>query len=328
MAASMKLHIAFERNLRLEPLIEKAVPANGIEFDWDFSEAGGMFVRHLTKNEFDAFEFSLSHYLCTRGHSNPMFAGWTLVPAFTTKPIFMFRDMHVRTDSGISGLKDLAGKRFGIPDFSMTAGIWLRIILRALHGIEGRDITWINTRSPEKRQMAAIGLDHDTATGVRIINNDGGAIPQQMLERGELDIAISAPGVDLREAPGIRLFGQERGMEAYHELQEKIGLLPVNHGVVVQRRLIEQRPSLARDIFDAFERSKQAAYARDARARLVFPMLDPAKQRKLFGDDPFVYGLRRNRRALELIAEQLVLDGVIAKAPEIDPLIAESVRDT
>ena len=63
MAAPLKLHTAFERNLRLEPLIDKSVVGKDVEFDWDFSEPGGMFVRHLTKNEFDAFEFSLSHII-------------------------------------------------------------------------------------------------------------------------------------------------------------------------------------------------------------------------------------------------------------------------
>ena len=103
----MKVSIAFERNARLEPLIDGKVKAEGIDFDWDCSEPGGMFVRHLTKSEFDAFEFSLSHFFSTRTLPNPMYQEWTLAPIFTTKPIFMFRDMLVREGSGISSLKDL-----------------------------------------------------------------------------------------------------------------------------------------------------------------------------------------------------------------------------
>ncbi len=328
MAAPLKLSTAFERNMRLEPLIDKSVVGKDVEFDWDFSEPGGMFVRHLTKNEFDAFEFSLSHFFCTRSLPNPMYAGWTLMPIFTTKPIFMFRDLYVRDGSGIKTLADLKGKRFGIPDFSMTAGIWLRIILRTVFGVEGKDITWINTRPPHKRQMRAMGVDHDTKAGIRMINNDAGEDPQAMFERGDMDIAISAEGVNLKEAPGIRLFGQERGMEAFYAVQQKTGVMPVNHGMVLQKKFLAARPDLPRDIYDAFLRSKEAAYARDPKSRLVFPQLDPARQKEMFGDDPFKFGLKANRRALELVTEQLVIDGIIDKAPEIDPLIPEALRNT
>jgi len=33
-------------------------------------------------------------------------------------------------------VEDQRGKRFGIPDFTMTAGLWLRAILREVHGIQ------------------------------------------------------------------------------------------------------------------------------------------------------------------------------------------------
>jgi len=328
MAASLKLSTAFERNLRLEPLIDGSVKGKDVEFDWDFSEPGGMFVRHLSKNEFDAFEFSLSHYFCTRNLPNPAYAGWTLMPIFTTKPIFMFRDLYVREDSGIRSLADLKGKRFGIPDFSMTAAIWFRIILRTVYGIEGKDITWTNVRPPERRQMHAMGIDHETGSGIPLINNDKGEDPQLMMERGDFDIAISAAGTDLKEAPGIRLFGQERGMEAFYAVQQKIGVMPVNHGMVLQKKFLAARPDLPRDIYDAFLSSKEAAYARDPKSRLVFPQLDPVRQREMFGDDPFKFGLKANRRALELVAEQLVIDGILDKVPEIDPLIPEVLRNT
>src|SRR5262245_31964226 len=100
----MKVSISFERNARLEPLMDGKVKADGIELDWDFSEAGGMFVRHLVKSEYDAFEFSLSHFYSTRSLPNPMYQEWTLAPIFTTKPIFGVRDLFVREGSGIKTL--------------------------------------------------------------------------------------------------------------------------------------------------------------------------------------------------------------------------------
>ena len=108
---------------------------------------------------------------------------------------------------------------------------------------------------------------------------DGFTTLDAAVARGDFDIAISAAGTDLKEAPGIRLFGQERGMEAFHALQQKTGVLPVNHGMVIQKKFLADRPALPRDIYDAFLRSKEAAYQREPRSRLVFPQLDPVRQR-------------------------------------------------
>ena len=51
-------------------------------------------------------------------------------------------------------------------------------------------------------------------------------------------------------------------------------------------------------------------------------------QRRAFGDDPYPYGLQANRQVLEIVAEQLEIDGLIKKRPDIDALVAESVRDS
>ena len=42
----------------------------------------------------------------------------------------------------------------------------------------------------------------------------------------------------------------------------------------------------------------------------------------------FATDSRRTARLLELVAEQLEIDGVIRRRPDIDELVAESVRDS
>ena len=326
--ATRKLLISFHPNPRVVPLVDGGVKLEGVNLEWDTGEIGAAFMRALTKNDFDIFEFSISHYIATRDHPNPAYAGWIAVPVFTSKPTIIYRNLFVRDAAGIQSLADLRGKRLGIPDFSMTGGIAIRVILRTLYGIHPREITWINTRPPNLRHDNAMGFDHSTDTGITITNIDEGTTAQQMLERGELDAAIGAPEVDVKDAPGIRRFPIEQWVEALAAVQREIGITPVNHTLVIQKRLLVERPELATLLLQAFERSKQEGYRRNPAARAIFPEYDIGAQRRAFGDDPYPYGFKANRQVLELVAEQLEIDGIIRKRPDIESLVAESVRDS
>ncbi len=324
--ATRKLLISFHPNQRVVPLVDGGVKPEGVNLEWDTGAIGAAFLRALTKNDFDIFEFSISHYIATRDHPNPAYAGWIAVPVFSSKPASLYRNLFVRDASGIKSLADLRGKRLGIPDFSMTGGIAIRVILRTLYGIHPREITWINTRPAKLRHDHAMGFDHSTETGISITNIDEGTTPQQMLERGELDAAVGAPQVEIGAAPGIRRFPIEQWIEALGAVQRLIGITPVNHTLIVQKRLLVDRPELATSLLQAFERSKFEAYRRNPTARAIFPEYDLDAQRRAFGDDPYPYGFKANRQVLELVAEQLEIDGIIRKRPDIDALVAESVR--
>ena len=325
---SRKLLISFGPNARVEPLIDGSIKPEGVELEWDTGEIGAAFLRALTKNDFDLFEFSISHYIATRTHANPAYAGWIALPVFTSKPVFLYRELFVREAAGIKTLADLRGKRLGIPDFSMTGGIWIRIMLKTLYGIHPREITWINTRPARLRHDHAMGFDHPTETGIKIINIDENITPQQMLERGEVDAVVGAPEVEVHAAPGIVHFSREKWMAALADVHKALGLTPVNHTLIIQKRHIAQRPGLAMSMLQAFEAAKQEAYRRSDKARTILPEYDLDAQLRAFGKDPFPYGLKANRQVLELVADQLVIDGVIRERPNIDSLVAESVRGT
>lgn len=326
--ATRKLLISFGPNARVEPLIDGAVKPEGADLEWDTGEIGAAFLRALTKNDFDMFEFSISHYIATRDHPNPAYAGWIAVPVFTSKPVFLYRELFVREAASINSLADLRGKRLGIPDFSMTGGIWIRIMLKTLYGIHPREINWINTRPARLRHDHAMGFDHPTETGIKIINIDENTTPQRMLERGEIDAVVGAPEVEVHAAPGIVHFSREKWINVLADVQKALGITPVNHTLIIQKRHLVERPGLATSMLQAFERAKQEAYRRSAAARSILPEYDLDTQLRAFGQDPFPYGLKANRQVLELVADQLVIDGVMRKRPNIDALVAESVRDS
>lgn len=325
-AANRKLLISFHPNPRVMPLVDGSVKPEGVDLEWDTGEIGGAFMRALTRNDFDVFEFSISHYIATRGHANPAYAGWIAIPVFSSKPSAIYRGLFLRDDAGIRSLADLRGKRLGIPDFSMTGGIAIRVILRTLYGIQPQEITWTNTRQTDARHDTAMGFDRPTDTGISIANIPEGTTPQQMIERGELDAVVGAPNAPVVPAPGIHRFPLDQWVEALAATHRAIGITPVNHTLLVQKRLLEARPDLATRLFQTFERAKTEAYRRDPAARAIFTDYDLDMQRRAFGDDPYPYGLQANRQVLELVAGQLEIDGLIRKRPDIDSLVAEPVR--
>ena len=326
--ATRKLLVSFHPNPRVLPLVDGSVKPEGLELEWETADPGAAFMRALTKNDFDVFEFSISHYIATREHPNPAYAGWIAVPVFSSKPSGIYRNLFLREASGIRSLADLRGKRLGIPDFSMTGGVAIRVILKTLYGIHPREITWINTRPESLRHDHAMGFDHSTDTGIEVSNIDERTTPQRMLECGELDAAVGAPQVEIVAAPGIRRFPLEQWIEVLSAVRRAIGITPVNHTLLVQKRLLHERPDLAMRLLAAFESSKAEAYRRSPAARAIFPEGDIELQRRSFGEDPYPYGLRANRQVLELVAEQLEIDGIIRKRPDIDALVAQSVRDS
>jgi 4,5-dihydroxyphthalate decarboxylase len=331
----MRLKIAFMRNPRLEPLLDGTVQPDGVELDWHLGDPGALFSSHMRENAFDVFEFSISNYLILRSKPEWAHLQWTAIPIFLAKPLFIFRNCHVNTGAGIASLADLRGKRLGLPDYGMTAAVWVRIILRALYGIHSHELTWYNGRWASGRHTRILGIEDTPPPGVTIVNLDehDGKELDRMLHRGEVDVAIGDNQImPITEGPTVRkLFTADTLPSVSAALYREAGVTPVNHVLMMQQRLLAERPELASVLYDAFERAKQETYARAQRGALgywLFPVALVPQQTASFRADPYPSGLAANRRMLTMVAEQLKIDGFIPELPDLDAIFAESTRAT
>ncbi len=323
----MLLKIAFMDNPRLWPLLDGTVQPEGIEFAWEFGHPAALNLRHLTENPFDVFEFSLSGYLVVRDRPVWTHLGWTSIPIFLSKA-FLPLELCVNTRSGISSWADLAGKRVGLPDYNMTASIWMRIMLKHLYGIQPADITWINGRRPHQRHSTMIGFHETLPHDTRLLELEEGTSLNELLQRGEIDAAFGDRQVAaISEGPDVRRLlhpGQER--QLIEDFARKTGAAPVNHTIVVQQRLLAQHPHLAGELYRAFEAAKQEAYRRalkSAEAYLLFPQSDFARQATNFGEDPYPSGIAANRVMLAMLIEQLAFEGQIHHPLSVEELFLE-----
>jgi len=105
--------------------------------------------------------------------------------------------------------------------------------------------------------------------------------------------------------------------------------MPVNHTLAIKRSFLDEDPTLATRIYEAFQASKDEAYRRareGAEGYLLFPETAFADQAARLGDDPYPFGLEANRAVLEHIVEQQRLDGLVLEQRQLEKLWLDPTR--
>jgi 4,5-dihydroxyphthalate decarboxylase len=221
----------------------------------------------------------------------------------------------------------MKGKRLAVADYTQTAFVWFRAMIDRLYGIQSRDIAWYNARVGHESHSVLLGLKEEPPPGVTItfLTREGEA--NEMLQSGELDAANAMTIPIETKSPNVRPLFPDGGRGFMEEFYRTAGFTPVNHLVGIQQRVVEENPWLPEALFDAFERSKHEAYRRDPAARLVLRNDAGVESgESVFGPDPYVSGLSKNRPMLFLLIEQLLKDGLIRDQVAVDELFWESVR--
>ena len=343
----LNLTVAVTRNSRFEPLIDGTLTSKLLNLQFVVTTPPELFYRNLKYDEFDVFEMSLSEFAITRERSDGIRWQWSALPVFPAKA-FVWLGLYVNSAAGIRNLGELRGRRVGVPDYVMTAALWFRSFLKELHGIEPGDVSWYVGRAKQFSHGAILGLDKDPPPGVSLAWLAEEQTFDRMLDRGELDAAYGfAPrhdpklqtfgnidrygGTAISGNPRLRPLFTDGGRQVVIDYFQKTGIVPANHTIVVQQRLLKEHPWLALELFKLFREAKWAAYERAKRwssAYLYFEGSDVGGQAKLFGDDPFPYGIRENRKMLEILFRNSHQDGLTQKPARIEDLFHLTTLDT
>ena len=153
-----------------------------------------------------------------------------------------------------------------------------------------------------------------------------------MLLSGELDAAITARVPDAFHQGGgqiVRLYPDYRGEEMRYYAES--GIFPIMHVIAMRRALFERYPWVAANLLKAFEEAKRRSQARVAdltASRFPLPWAEAmvAECARLFGGDPFPYGLEANRKTLDAFCRFANAQGVTAKRLTPDELFPKEVR--
>jgi len=319
---------------RTAALRDGSVKPAGINLTYLVSPPSETFWRMLKFDEFDAAEMSLSSFLIARGQGR----GWTAIPVFPFRAFF-HTYIFVRADSKIRRPSDLAGKRFGLPEYQMTAAVWTRGVLHHEFGVAPSAIRWHVERSPSLSHGGQTGFT--PPKGVSIERVPEGETLFSLLLRGKLDAITASPYpgmasmlnktnlMDLSRSPQVRLLFPDPVAEGVRYFA-KHSFSHINHTVIVQDRVLEKHRWVALNLFRAFNQAKQQGYARidylhRSSLMAAFGVLEA--QRRTFGEDPFPYGLPNNRKALQTLADYAFEQGLLRKRVVVDGLFAETTRE-
>ena len=342
----LKLKVGVTKNPRFEPLVDGTVQSDKCHLDITVTTPPELFYRNLKNDEFDVFEMSISEYLITREKATGERWQWRALPIFPAKA-FVWLGLFISTASGIKSLADLRGKRIGVPDYVMTAALWFRVFLRELHGIEPHEVSWFIGRTKDLSHGGLLNIDTQPPAEVSLTWLTAAQTFDAMLDRAEIDTAYGfAPrhdpklfslnidrygGTPLDGNPRIGKLFSDGGCAVVKEFFQKTGIVPANHVIVAQRRLLEQNSWLGAEILQLFTRSKQAAYETNdfgAPAYLYFEAMNRAEQTALYGDDPFPFGIEKNRRMLEMLFRSSHGQGLTQKLAKIEDVFHPALLDT
>ncbi|MGH3730346.1 MAG: hypothetical protein ACRDTU_16580, partial [Micromonosporaceae bacterium] len=123
---------------RLRALEDGRVRPEGIDLNVISLPVEEIFFRQLTFAEFDVSEMSLSSYVLTLERAAPPFVA---LPVFPSR-YFRHQTMFVNAQSGIATPGDLKGRRVGVPEYQITAGVWQRGMLQDDYGVRPQDMVF------------------------------------------------------------------------------------------------------------------------------------------------------------------------------------------
>lgn len=275
--------------------------------------------RMLQKGEFDICELSLSSYLMARSRAMP----FTAIPVFPRR-LFSLSQMWVRSDAGIKEPKDLAGRKVGLSTFQTTLSVLARGDLQSEYGVDWRRVEWVVAKDET--------LPFEPLEGVKIRLAPPGKKIGGLLAAGEID-ALFMPHPPKEVLSGgdkiRRLFADAKGEEAKYF--SKNGFFPIMHVVAFKDEVLEKNPGLAKTVMGAFDRAKEVCrhYYDDPNwSRLAWGRHFFEEERRLLGDDPWPYGVKKNRANLERFMGYSLDQGLMGKKLAVEELFAPATLDT
>lgn len=312
---------------RTAALFDGRVSIEGVDLVASQIEPEEAFHRAFKFNEFDISEISLSSHTMTTSRGTNAYVG---VPAFISR-LFRHSGIYIRTDRGIKSPADLAGKTVGLPEYQITANVWIRGILEDDFGLAPSSIKWRRggVEDAGREERAPLKLPDN----IDLQQVAEGKTLSQMLAAGELDAMISAraPSCYLRGDPNVdRMFPDYPAVEL--DYFKRTQIFPTMHVVGIRKELAELHPWLPVNVFKAFIKAKELAFQEMAQIGHLFHSVpwgvaayESAK--KELGNDYWSYGFGPNRHVLETFTGYHHKQGLSARKVSPEELFFPATQD-
>jgi 4,5-dihydroxyphthalate decarboxylase len=295
-----------------EHTLEVRSVCHGLDLDYRIADRPELFAKVLHRQPFDACEFSLSNYIMLRDRGEDWL---TAVPVFPARA-FRHGIVLVRRDDPMETVAELAGRRVGIPEYTMTAGVWCRGLLHDEYGLHWSQLHW--HASPTVR------FPPPAAVGVTALRGD----IEDALANGEIDALLLPTSRDALLPGAARRFRPliEDWREAEASYFSRTGIFPISHVVVVARQAIDANPVLPEALVAAYGHAMERAMHRRLGGTLLPWGNDNwSRTMEIFGHDPLPYGLGDGNRAIiDKLQDYLLEQQLIRRRQALADLFVEA----
>ena len=315
-------------NPRTWPIFDGRVQPDGIRLVPSEVFPSELFWRQLKFGDFDIAEMSMSTLMMAVAAGDDR---WVGIPVFTTRKLF-HTEIVVRRDARIERPADLNGKRVGVPEYQQTAALWTRGALEHEFGVHARDMEWWMERVPSHSHRGAVGFE--PPAGVVIHQVPAEKNLGTMIVAGEIDAIvhyIANPNlvdrsrIDLAKQPEVRpLFADPVGEGVRY--YKKTGLLPINHGMVAKRALVERHPWIVLNVLKAFERANEIA-ERERLEQAQYHIATGLVSAEALRTPLVRHGVKANRLVLETAAQYSQEQGLTPRRVRLEEIFAASALD-
>ncbi|MBV9175069.1 MAG: ABC transporter substrate-binding protein [Chloroflexi bacterium] len=322
----LRLTLACGGTDRTLPLALGDVRPQGVELNCLRMQPEEVFWRMTRHAEFDAAEMSLSSQVLRRSRGDDALVA---IPVFPSRE-FRHGCVFVRADAQISEVADLRGRPIGVPEYQMTAAVWIRGFLADDYDLAPTAMRWFTGGLYEPGRVEKLAID---IPGLDLQPIGPSQTLSDMLLQGELDAVIGprAPRGFPLDRRVRRLFPKYREVEADYFRRTRI--FPIMHTVVIRKDVLERDPWVARSLFDAFCEAKARVMAllREPvvlAATLPWLIDEVERTTELMGDDYWPYGVEANRPTLEALLRYSHEQGLAARRMSVEELFAPSTLDS
>ena len=320
--ANLKLTLACGPYDRTQALRDGTIRADGIDLTYLTMQPAEIFWRQLQYQDFDVSEMSLSNYTSLVSDGNAPFIA---IPVFTSR-VFRHGYFFINTTKGIEKPSDLKGRRGGVPEYSMTAAVYMRGAMQHEFGVKPSEVEWVQGRTDR--------LGRKLPADVRLTQAPAGTELGDLLERGEIDFMMTAnnPLSFRRGAKTVRRLLPDYAA-AEKDYYKRTKIYPIMHTVVIRRDIYERDPWVALSLYKALCTAKDRCYhvlAEAGSPKVSSAWLQPLleEERAIIGPDWFPYGIGQNRESIEALLQYAHEHGLTERRVKLEELFAPStLRD-
>ena len=307
---------------RTEALQTGQVRPDGIDLNFQVLDVEETFFRMIRNREFDVAEMSMSSYCVTLGREDP---GFIAIPVFPSR-FFRHAGIFVSAKSGIEKPSDLVGKRIGVPEYQLTAPVWIRGILQDEYGVDPSSVTYFfgGEEEPGREEKLKINLPEK----FKVIPIGPEQTISRMIADGELDAVYAprAPSTFYSEPDKVRrLFPDFVSVEkAYFA---KTGIFPIMHVVAIRRDVYEKNRWVAQALYKAFVEAQKLVYEQlmvSASLKTMLPWQIAAVEDTIatLGKEWWPYGIDRNRHVIETFTRYHYEQGLSPRQLTVEDMFA------